>query len=103
MIHADSNLSRKLEDGKPMNLTELESMTYVNIDVNSCWKQSKDEDDLESFLFRTLPMCDEEPKVIIENQDGKFVLQFKKVDSIFILKDNKFWYNKNNLTSIRKL
>jgi hypothetical protein len=83
--------------------SEIDSLSYVNIDINLFWQQSDDTSDSENSVFVSIPSYTEESKVIIENADRKIVLQFNKTGSTFRLKDDLFWYNKKNLISVRKL
>jgi adenine specific DNA methylase Mod len=81
----------------------LDSLSFLDIDVNLCWEYDEMFSNTEISYFNVLPTCDNIPTVLIENPDGKFKLQFKKEKSAIKIRDNKLWYNKANLTSITKI
>jgi len=78
-------------------------MPYSDIDLNLCWNKDYSLSDDDNFVFTTLEIYDQIPTIKIENEEGKFEIQFKRKNSTIILNDGSLWYNKNNLTSIMKL
>lgn len=81
----------------------LDSFAFSDIDLNLCWIR----DDLfsteENSFFNVMPTCPDIPTVLIENNEGRYRLHFKKEKSSVKISGNKFWYNRYDLTSMMKI
>lgn len=58
--------------------------------------------EVHNQIFTALKSCTEPPHITIQNENGKYLLQYKS-GSIVRLSEKQLWYDKTDLVSILKL